>query len=144
MKKNLYTLVSACLLTTACELETSHNGDLDGLWQLRAADTLATGGTTDLRGAQTWWAFQGDIVHMHDSVAAHADVVGHFTHSGTTLTLYDLCFSIREEGDMKVVDAGALHEMGLHRLDEDMCVVKLNSSEMQLETERLRLHFRKY
>lgn len=143
MKKFIYLVVAVCMLTTACDIERSDNGDLDGLWQLRAADTLATGGMADLHASQTWWAFQGKIVHMHDSVAAHPDVVGHFVCTASTLTLLDLSFSVREQGDVRVEDADALNAMGLHSLNEDMRLLTLNASTMVVETSRLRLHFKK-
>ena len=33
---------------SACTLETSDNGDLDGYWHLEQVDTLATGGKLNL------------------------------------------------------------------------------------------------
>ena len=37
----------------SCEIETSHNGDLDGFWHLTGVDTLATGGKRDLAHAKS-------------------------------------------------------------------------------------------
>lgn len=144
MKKLIFFVLGLCLLMTACELETSKNGDLDGLWQLKTVDTLASGRSADMRQSQTWWAFQGTMLHMHDSVMAHPDVIGSFAHSGNTLRVFGLYFSVREAGDQKVEDPDVLRTLGLHELEEDMKVLKLNGSEMQLETATLRLHFRKY
>ena len=71
MKKLIIFVFGLCLLATACELETSKNGDLDGLWQLKTVDTLASGHSADMRQSQTWWAIQGKMLQMHDSVKAH-------------------------------------------------------------------------
>ena len=144
MKKLITFVFGLCLLATACELETSKNGDLDGLWQLKTVDTLASGHSADMRQSHTWWAIQGKMLQMHDSVKAHPDVIGSFTHNGNTLRVFGLYFSVRDAGDQKVEDPDVLHTLGLHQLEEDLKVLKLDGSEMQLETATLRLYFRKY
>ena len=40
--KRLIFVLTICMALVACDIETSGNGDLDGFWQLRQVDTLAT------------------------------------------------------------------------------------------------------
>ncbi len=54
--KRLIFVLTICMALVACDIETSGNGDLDGFWQLRQVDTLATEGTTDMRQSMIYWA----------------------------------------------------------------------------------------
>ena len=47
MQKIIFIILS-CFLLSACELEMSDNGKLDGNWQLRQTDTVSTGGICDM------------------------------------------------------------------------------------------------
>ena len=40
---------------SACTIEMSDNGDLDGYWHLEQVDTLATGGKLNLSKERVFW-----------------------------------------------------------------------------------------
>ena len=91
-----------------------------------------------------WNVYDTLMVYPPEIETAHPDVIGSFTHNGNTLRVFGLYFSVRDAGDQKVEDPDVLHTLGLHQLEEDLKVLKLDGSEMQLETATLRLYFRKY
>ena len=144
MKKIFLLTIGLCWLTAACELETSDNGDLDGFWQLSAVDTLSTGHATDTRASGTYWAFQGPLLQMRDTVAAHPDLIFNFLHTGDSLLLQSPYFLIRDSGDVRIKELGDLSTFGITRTEERFKVVELNGDNMQLQSTQLRLHFRKY
>ncbi len=137
-------LFLAAGLLTSCDVESSDNGDLDGFWQLRAADTLSTGGHSDLTGLSLTWAFQGRLLEMRDLHGQRTDIVSSFSHEGTTLSLFDAYIVDRDNGDIRLEDATELSPYGVNRLDETFSVEKLDGSKMVLKSEKLRLTFRKY
>jgi len=134
------------MLTTACEFHASDNGDLDGFWQLSSVDTLATGGSTDLRYKQLSWSFQGQLVELRDALdyMLAGDIIGRFQHEGDHLTLSDFYFSKRDSGDIKLVDPDSLRRYGVSRLQQTFQVLQLNSSRMTLQSDSLRLNLRRY
>ncbi len=143
MRRFLIYILGVVLLTTACEFHTSDNGDLDGFWQLSSVDTLATGGSTDLRYEQLSWSFQGRLVELCD-ILQEGDIVGRFQHEENQLTLSDFYFSIRDSGDIKLVDPTPLRRYGVSRLQQTFQVLQLNSSRMTLQSDSLRLNLRRY
>ena len=154
MKKYVFYLLLGCLSLsmTSCDLETSDNGELDGLWQLASVDTLATDGHTDLRERNVCWAVQGKLLELK-----RADIwyICKFSNENGFLTLGTLHFVERDAGDPEVVDDNsdelddkykleALRPYGINALEESFRIEKLNSSTMVLESTLLRLNFRKY
>ena len=55
---------------SACTIETSDNGDLDGYWHLEQVDTLATGGKLNLSKERVFWGVQHKLIscehHRHN------------------------------------------------------------------------------
>ena len=150
MKKFILSIAIGCmvLLTASCNIEFSNNGDLDGLWQLAAVDTLATDGHTDLRESNVGWAFQGQLLELK---RANTWYICKFTHADGMLTLGTLHFVERNLEDPEIKDDSeaeynleALRPYGVNALGETFKVVTLTSSTMVLESAILRLHFRKY
>ena len=144
MKRPGLWLTALALAVAACDIETSDNGHLDGLWQLTAVDTLATGSSTDMHLSGTYWAFQHHLLMVRDTIAAHPDVFFQFNHHADSLLLSSPYWSAREEGDLAVDDARDLHLMGIHQLQPRFAVRELSSGTMTLQSDLLRLHFRKY
>lgn len=128
----------------ACTLETSNNGDLDGFWQLKAVDTLATGGTADMRESGLTWSFQGRILELRDTKTVYTDILLSFQHADGHLLLSSPYIIDRESGDTPLYDAKLLRPYGIHHITEDFQVVELKSSSMVLQSDQLRLYFRKY
>lgn len=137
---SLLILMLSCV-TASCEIHTSNNGDLDGFWQLSYVDTLATGGTTDMRMEQISWAFQANLMELRNP---HNVFIARFDHTGNSLTVYDVYYSQRDLGDVVVTDQSVLYPFGIQSLREHFTIINLDDSDMTLQSADLRLHLRKY
>lgn len=142
MKKVCYFFM-ACILMTACELETSPNGDLDGFWQLTFIDTLSTGSSADMRASGIFWAVQMRLLEVQDTGTGKS-VFFRFRHTGDSLFLHDPYFDVRRPDIIEVKDAMELQPYGIGHLEERFAVLGLDGNKMRLQSERLRLHFRRY
>ncbi len=133
------------MLATACEFHTSGNGSIDGFWQLASVDTLPGGGTADVRQQQVTWAFQAHLVEIRCmSDTDPCDIVSFFDKSGDSLWLHDFYYSARDAGDIRLPDPADLHPYGMRSLRPAFRIAYLGSNSMQLETDSLRLNFRRY
>lgn len=152
MKKILYSMVvGLTMLLASCTIETSDNGDLDGLWQLTAIDTLATGGHADMRASDVTWSVQGRLLEFRWVSCSY---ICKFTYEDNHLLTGDIRVLDRDSEDPLVTDVKAPYEkfgpyptmadFGVNQLPEDFKVVTLTSGTMVLESSLLRLHFRKY
>ena len=144
MKAIIYSCVVLFFLSS-CNMETSNNGDLDGLWQMLTIENLQTGEVKDGRDVGTGlnWAFQGRLLMMRGS----EEFVWRFDHSGETLKLYTPYYSGRFKevhDDTPVTDATPLNVYGVYRLEEYFKILQLESDNMRLESPNVRLTFRKY
>lgn len=146
MKKLLIYIFGVAMALTGCDLEHSENGKLDGLWQLRSVDTLATGGTADMRSSQRVWGVQGTFIQLRLVTSGEFtdNIVCRFSHEGSTLKLTEPYMVNRDEGDVSVDDVKLLQPFGMSRLEESFKVLELSGSQMTLESDVLRLHFRRY
>lgn len=141
MRKLIYVL-TASLLLGACSLETSHNGDLDGFWQLHHADTLATGGSADMRDSKLYWAVQMHLLRVLKT--DYGAVFFRFNNTGDSLLLSDPYLDNRDSSDIKVTDASLLLPYGFSSLSEGYVIEQLDADKMVLKSRVVRLHFRKY
>lgn len=128
---------------SSCTLETSDNGDLDGFWHLERIDTISTGGSYDMSGQIVFWSVQKDLLNVTDYNVDITGYVMHFEHSDNTLRIYDPYDNERADGDIKLEDATVLAPFGINALDETFTIDHLDSSDMTLSTEELRLYFHK-
>ena len=138
----------------SCDLETSDNGDLDGMWQMESVDTLATGGHLDMHNTGRIWCFQGKLAELRQAGIAKYSwdaqpLMCKFQREDNTLTMGDFIVSDRapvdnSEPDPKVDDVELLKPYGINALEESFRIEKLNSSTMVLESTLLRLNLRKY
>ena len=146
MRRLLIYIIGVTLAVTACDIERSDNGDLDGLWQLAAVDTLDGGGTTDMRDSQIVWGVQGSLLETRVASSQDGDevIVFRFSRVGDELILTAPYISLREQGDIPVEDASLLNRFGITRLEQHFKVLQLSGSHMQLQSDALRLHFHKY
>ena len=127
----------------SCELETSGNGDLDGMWRLSQVDTLATQGVDRMEGKKLYWSFQYDLLQFDDKAGGHGSVLLRFERSGSTLRLHDPYVYDRENGDYQLDDVSLLSPFGMNSLDETFTIESIDGGKMVLRTEELRLYFRK-
>lgn len=137
----IFAVVTAAFCS--CELETSGNGDLDGMWRLAAVDTLETSGSKDMSGTKLYWSFQSRLLQLDDKGGKEPSVLLRFEHKDGTLRLYDPYLYDREDGDKPLDDVGRLAPFGVNALEENCAVESLGGSKMTLRTEKLRLSFRK-
>ena len=145
MKKYIYTLASAWLLLSACDdFHTSDNGNLDGYWQLTNVDSLHNGQTADVRDKEIFWAVQTDLLEMRNIEKVHPDIFFRFSLEGNKLTLTNPVADDRPISDSLITDEHTLHFYGLSHLTETLRVLQLSAKKMTLESERLRMYFRKY
>lgn len=128
----------------SCELETSDAGDLEGLWHLTRVDTLATGGVLDLSQKYIYWSFQFKLMQADNKQGLHDIVLMRYDHTGNTLTLSSPHIYDREEGDHPQTEPTRLRPYGINNLEEPFEVLKLSGSRMQLQSEMLKLTFRKF
>lgn len=136
-----------CGLMAACSIETSNNGKLDGFWQLRQVDTLATGGTTDMRQSMIYWGVQNRLIeirHLVDEENMGVGYLFHFSHHADSLSLSVPYLHLRDEPDSEVSDVEVMRSYGFCDLQQSFRILQLDDDKMVLATPYLRLRFRKY
>lgn len=144
MRKLLISVIAGLCLS-ACDMEMSHNGDLDGFWVMDAVDTVATGRHSDLQAYYLTWGFQGRLLELRSLSGAGADYICRFDHSGDSLRVFRPCIADREHGDSLLAEVDScLRLMGVNHLSESYLVLKLNHKQMTLRSKEVTLHFSKY
>lgn len=143
MRKLLYTVIGVMLLT-ACELETSDNGDLDGYWQLTMVDTLSTGGSCDMRERLIFWAVQHKLLEIKEGKTINQNIFFRFNHTSDSLILSEPVIDLRDSSDLVVKDYTILQPYGIYNMPESLHVDHLSSGKMTLASKLFRFHFRKY
>lgn len=133
----------AVIVMNACDVETSSNGDLDGLWRLEAVDTLATGGHCDLGDELRTWSVQHRLLELRDHTGTAGAFLLRFDHHDNLLRTYQPYVFNRTDGDYPLESAAYMAPFGINALDATFTVVGLSSSKMQLRDDQLQLSFRK-
>ena len=115
--------------TSACDLHTSNNGDLDGFWQLTSMDTLSTGRSGDMRSQKIFWSVQAHLLEMRDlhdvnPGMCHEPILFRFRHEGDCLYLSEPIANNRNISDSVVVNPATVRFYGLSRLDETFKVLQ--------------------
>ena len=141
--KYLSILFAFMFCLSACELETSHNGKLDGWWLLTAVDTLQTGGHANVEAQQCTWAFQGRLLELRDVPGQRGDYLLSFAQQGDDLLLSHPDLSARDSGDIAVQTPQPLHPYGIQTLSEQFLITTINRQRIVLTSASLRLYFRK-
>jgi len=83
----VYILLAACTMLASCNIVTSDNGDLDGLWQLTTMENLQTGAVSDGRDVNSGlnWSFQSSLLVMRGA----DELVFSFEHADDMLKVYN-------------------------------------------------------
>lgn len=138
-------LLLVLALFSSCELETSDNGDLDGMWHLMQVDNLQTGGIDDVVPQRIYWSFQVRLANLR-SLVDGPDVFCRFERNGNLLRLHSFYFNDRPGGDPAVSDVSLplLKKVMVDSLSQTYRIDDLDASMMVLSTNSLRLHFVKY
>ena len=143
MKKFVLILLAAIAMT-ACDFETSGNGDLDGFWQLRQLDTLSTHQTADMRQSGIYWCVQHKLLELFDVNSVRSNIFFRFEKTATQLRLYEPICDNRQISDSIITTTETLLPYGIQHLEEKLLIESFSADEMVLKNEKFRFHFRKY
>lgn len=136
--------ITALFTVGACELETSDAGRLTGFWQLRTLDSLSTGRSTDMRPFGVAWSFQSTIMQVQ-SYQVDNFIYLSYEHNSDRLRVFAPLRADRKLGDdVPLQTTDTLHMMGIPAIETIFTVKELSGSTMVLQTDSLRLQFRKY
>jgi len=145
--KRYYNIIIAFIFTTfvfSCEIETSGNGKLDGMWHLLTIDTLSSSVTEDMSSKRIYWSFQHNLVQFDDKANGNRSILLRFDNStDSILRLYDSYIYDRENGDKPVEDINILIPFGMNAFDETYTIEHLTGNTLILSTDKLRLNFKK-
>lgn len=136
--------LAVLLMTAGCTFETSHNGSLDGYWQLTTVDSLPTGPSTDMRESGFFWAVQSRLLEMMNVREGMVRVFFRFEQQDGCLILGQPVADNRAVGDSVITDVSVLRPYGLTRLCDTLRVLQLDDDRMVLESQLVRMYFRKY
>lgn len=143
MKKILY-LFLTCILIAACDLEVLDNGKMDGNWQLRQIDTLASKGVCDMTYSYIYWGIQDELLQVRDIDNSNQRIFFHYNKLGDSLTIHSPYLAITKNELEPVEDIEILLPLGITSTEDHFYIEKLSGSTMILKNECYRLHFRKY
>ena len=141
MKKLLLCLLTL-LLMVSCELETSSNGDLDGLWHLCSIETADS--VQDISDKTIFWAVQVKLLSVR---GAGTEYLLRFHLTDDSLLVRDPYVSDRFHqmgNDSLVTDPAGLYPYGIFHLQEHFKVERLTNRRMTLKSDKARLRFKKF
>lgn len=149
MKKISIVLIALLsIITTGCTLEPSNNEELDGMWCLTRVDTIANGKfDSNYRQQRVFWSFQGTLMQTQKFNAYDAyRYIYSFSREGNILKVNNPYLIDRAQGDI-IMTEDSLHVLqpqGINSLEESYTIEQLNSNNMVLNDNILRLYFEKY
>lgn len=142
--RHIITLMATAfaLLLVSCDMHTSDNGKLDGMWHLVGVDTL-DGGHLDLSNQTKFWMFQSNLMQLSNTNRGEL-IICRFNQSGDSLAVSEPRVSNRNVGDTLITKPAVLSPYGINALNESFFIEKLQSDKMILRTDRLTLNFKKF
>lgn len=143
MRRLLYFTLSLIMITS-CTLDSSDNGALDGYWQLSSIDTLANGHSVNMRDSGIFWAFNFNLLVTRSTKEPLGEILYDFENTEDNLILSNPYILYRDSSDIKVTDVNLLKKYGVNSLLETFTIEHLNSNKMVLQSNLVRLNFRKY
>lgn len=143
MKKFLYILLS-CILLASCELDVLDNDKLDGNWQLRQMENLATEETSDMTYSYIYWGIQDNLLQVRDIDNHNLYIFFRYNLEGDQLTIHSPYQAINKNELVPVEDTEVLLSLGITDAEEHFQIEQLKSGTMVLKSASYRLHFRKY
>lgn len=130
-------------LCCSCTIETSGNGDLDGMWHLVSVDTLSGGHTANVMEKRIYWSFENNLLLFEDKTGTNGSLLLRFEHKNDTLRLFNPYIYDREGGDKPLEDPSLLLPFGMTGLEQTFKVERLSGSKMIINNNVLRLKFKK-
>lgn len=145
--------LAACL--SACTIERSDNGDLDGFWHLEQVDTLSTGGILDLSESRVFWGVQYKLISCASiSPSNEYSFRGYyfrFEQTSDSLILHSPYKNNwhqdqgKNGGDLPATAVNdSIRSYGINQLREPFYKEKLKGDKMILRSKTLRLYFKKF
>ena len=152
MKKLLILIPIIACYMAACDFEMSDNGDLDGYWQCRQIDTLATGGTTDMRPASIFLSVQAHMLEFRDNTRTDRNIIFRFEKAADILRLWNPVADNRQVSDSLIHNPQTLECYAItdvtvkadSTLETQFRITDFSSDNMTLMNSKYRLHYRKY
>ena len=138
-----FLIISVISLMTACHMESSENGHLDGFWHLVRVDTLSTGGTSDLHQDYFFWAFQFQLLSVRNTQKSPEEYFLRFQRQGDELVLSDPFQYVLQGKDAPVENIDLLRPFGINDQEERFRIVHLSSRRMTLQSNFLVLTMQK-
>ena len=138
-----FLIISVISLMTACHMESSENGHLDGFWHLVRVDTLSTGGTSDLHQDYFFWAFQFQLLSVRNTQKSPEEYFLRFQRQGDELVLSDPFQYVLQGKDAPVENIDLLRPFGINDQEERFRIVHLSSRRMTLKNHFLVLTMQK-
>ena len=132
------------IMISSCTLDSSDNGALDGYWQLSSIDTLANGHSVNMRDSGIFWAFNFNLLVTRSTKEPLGEILYDFENTDDNLILSNPYILYRDSSDIKVTDVNLLKKYGVNSLLETFTIEHLNSNKMVLQSNLVRLNFRKY
>lgn len=136
-------IISVISLMTACHMESSENGHLDGFWHLVRVDTLSTGGTSDLHQDYFFWAFQFQLLSVRNTQKSPEEYFLRFQRQGDELVLSHPFQYVLQGKDAPVENIDLLRPFGINDQEERFRIVHLSSRRMTLQNHFLVLTMQK-
>ena len=138
-----FLIISVISLMTACHMESSDNGHLDGFWHLVRVDTLSTGGTSDLHQDYFFWAFQFQLLSVRNTQKSPEEYFLRFQRQGDELVLSHPFQYVLQGKDAPVENIDLLRPFGINDQEERFRIVHLSSRRMTLQNKFLVLTMQK-
>lgn len=138
-----FLIISVISLMTACHMESSENGHLDGFWHLVRVDTLSTGGTSDLHQDYFFWAFQFQLLSVRNTQKSPEEYFLRFQRQGDELVLSHPFQYVLQGKDAPVENIDLLRPFGINDQEERFRIVHLSSRRMTLKNNFLVLTMQK-
>ena len=143
-----FLIISVISLMTACHMESSENGHLDGFWHLVRVDTLSIDtlsivGTSDLHQDYFFWAFQFQLLSVRNTQKSPEEYFLRFQRQGDELVLSDPFQYVLQGKDAPVENIDLLRPFGINDQEERFRIVHLSSRRMTLQNKFLVLTMQK-
>ena len=143
-----FLIISVISLMTACHMESSDNGHLDGFWHLVRVDTLSIDtlsivGTSDLHQDYFFWAFQFQLLSVRNTQKSPEEYFLRFQRQGDELVLSDPFQYVLQGKDAPVENIDLLRPFGINDQEERFRIVHLSSRRMTLQNKFLVLTMQK-
>lgn len=143
MKHFLYILLS-CLFLASCELDVMNNDKMDGNWQLRQMEDLATEEVSDMTYSYIYWGIQDNLLQVRDIDNRNLRIFFRYSLEGNQLAIHSPYQAITKNELVPIEDTEMLLPLGITDTEEHFQIEKLSSGTMVLKSASYRLHFRKY